>query len=608
MDGKAFELLDLQLQRSSKDALALANFLGFQTVGAATCYISVVPENKTYKDLLERIDTLDAEILRERQENELLRAQLQAQRIVPPATLLPQSESSTKKELQSLTQRYDDLLATKQKANEKYAKDQRKFHALMLHIKSPEYQQMEHEYRADCPNLSLEERKRRRAALHALTEKKLNEIGLQVPPSFSQLSNDDDNKENQRTPIPAARKQHVSTPNHRSQSSTRTAAALENSSIANSSRPAAMDYGRVLIPNSSDTELSLEPHYDTDPVEVLDRLPSLNIPLTLEADVSKTESDFSQDPFPLIKPESGDLLPVAVPTVSVLSPPEPVTEPKVEPISSLKLSSSGKSRHNDESRVITNGSAEVDEGGERPRKLRRVSSIGPTDRSKRRISTGDPGSSAATPLYVASGDTPPSKRTSVNSKKPVSKGEKRIKSEFQTPVVNAHASSSKQSTDYSVYKGRGRYARNAPDNQTINANFRIDAARNGGMDYEYDDVVRGREQRRPLHAEDCECCHDYYERVGPMPQRLQPPLWRSPPKDSDPTTREEQVAAHKQAISRHRHNWTRGNTPPGYWTIGFPSTQEVNNINEKAREMQQLKRNLVEQEAGRENGRYRKKG
>jgi hypothetical protein len=108
----------------------------------------------------------------------------------------------------------------------------------------------------------------------------------------------------------------------------------------------------------------------------------------------------------------------------------------------------------------------------------------------------------------------------------------------------------------------------------------------------------------------------YYEAVGPMPSRLQPPLWRSPRKSAANATdgggyrpcrngnggggREESVQAHKHAISRHRHDWAQGTTPPSYWNIGFPSTQEAQVINEKAAEMQQQKMRMVQQEA--ENG------
>lgn len=134
----------------------------------------------------------------------------------------------------------------------------------------------------------------------------------------------------------------------------------------------------------------------------------------------------------------------------------------------------------------------------------------------------------------------------------------------------------------------------------------------------------------------------YYEAVGPLPPRLQPPLWRSPSKSevikkatrcavhkrasdshgpvfdgsgdfedesqfgiSDGYNR--QVEDHKKAISRHRHQWARANTPPGYWNIGFPDTQEAAKINEKAEEMHRKKQEEVERSVNRGEGKYRRR-
>ncbi|TFK31532.1 DNA repair protein endonuclease SAE2/CtIP C-terminus-domain-containing protein [Crucibulum laeve] len=169
--------------------------------------------------------------------------------------------------------------------------------------------------------------------------------------------------------------------------------------------------------------------------------------------------------------------------------------------------------------------------------------------------------------------------------------------------------------DYSAYKGRGRYARDTAGNKTINAQFVINAKQNGGRDYQYDEVVRGKEDRKKMDAGDCECCRDYYEAVGPLPARLQQPLWRSPPNSPQKacskrhnTSPAKDIASHKQAISRHRHTWARAATPPGYWNIGFPNTQEVGDINEKAVEMHRRKQVEVEKmaESGMD-GRWRRR-
>ena len=128
----------------------------------------------------------------------------------------------------------------------------------------------------------------------------------------------------------------------------------------------------------------------------------------------------------------------------------------------------------------------------------------------------------------------------------------------------------------------------------------------------------------------------YYDGVGPLPSRLQPPLWRSPSvkpdrpclrqshslvpegqhppgslmrneKRSQTDTALDHVESHKKAISRHRHAWARADTPPGYWDIGFPDTQAVGDINEKAKQMHKKKKAEIDKEARNESGRYRRR-
>jgi hypothetical protein len=68
------------------------------------------------------------------------------------------------------------------------------------------------------------------------------------------------------------------------------------------------------------------------------------------------------------------------------------------------------------------------------------------------------------------------------------------------------------------------------------------------------------------------------------------------------------VSAHRQAVSRHRAQWERAPTPPGYWDIGFPDTQAVEKINERAAEQHRQKRACVAKEAEKEvGGRYRRR-
>ena len=126
----------------------------------------------------------------------------------------------------------------------------------------------------------------------------------------------------------------------------------------------------------------------------------------------------------------------------------------------------------------------------------------------------------------------------------------------------------------------------------------------------------------------------WYAAVGPLPPRLQAPRWSSPsPRPSSPTLvaseaasrdgdAEEKIGewggtdsgsfaaevdAHRQAVSRHRAQWERAPTPPGYWDIGFPDTQAVKKINEQAAELHRRKRKAVAKEAKEEGGRYRRR-
>jgi len=60
-------------------------------------------------------------------------------------------------------------------------------------------------------------------------------------------------------------------------------------------------------------------------------------------------------------------------------------------------------------------------------------------------------------------------------------------------------------------------------------------------------------------------------------------------------------------ISKHRFAWAPAATPPDYWHIGFPTTQEAADINKKAAEMHERKRLLIAREANKPGGKYKKK-
>ncbi|TBU36970.1 DNA repair protein endonuclease SAE2/CtIP C-terminus-domain-containing protein [Dichomitus squalens] len=225
----------------------------------------------------------------------------------------------------------------------------------------------------------------------------------------------------------------------------------------------------------------------------------------------------------------------------------------------------------------------------------------------------------------------PSSRSAVDTKprlpetpmsRPSKKGKERATENDENVPASSDVSTAgkRHPTDYSMYKGRGRYGPEAQaGKETINALFEVDPERNGGVGFQFEEVVRDREKRKQLHGGDCECCRDYYEAVGPLPARLQPPMWRSP--ESSPSKKPARISfgddnedasssfaieEHKNAISRHRQGWERPKTPPGYWNIGFPTTQEVDAMNAEAARMHERKRAMVAEEAER-GGKYRKR-
>lgn len=187
-----------------------------------------------------------------------------------------------------------------------------------------------------------------------------------------------------------------------------------------------------------------------------------------------------------------------------------------------------------------------------------------------------------------------------------------------TPSQNTAA---RMTGDYSAFKGRGRYAKDSARG-TINAQYVIDPMQNGGLDFQFEEVVRNKHDRQNMEAGDCEWCRDYYEAIGPLPDRLRPPLWRSPVSSPSgknksckhritaPSSecRKAEIDRHRKAISRHRHHWERSKTPPKYWSIGFPDTQEAADINKQAKELHEQKLAEVAKEtAAGGRGRYKKR-
>ncbi|KAJ3286275.1 hypothetical protein HK104_009123 [Borealophlyctis nickersoniae] len=92
-----------------------------------------------------------------------------------------------------------------------------------------------------------------------------------------------------------------------------------------------------------------------------------------------------------------------------------------------------------------------------------------------------------------------------------------------------------------------------------------------GVPYKYQEVVRRKEDRKRMHGEDCPCCTGFYRAAGPVKPLKE--LGAPTPTDED----------HIQVVSRHRYWAKNPETPPGFWQVDFPTTQEAREYNEQAR-------------------------
>lgn len=102
-------------------------------------------------------------------------------------------------------------------------------------------------------------------------------------------------------------------------------------------------------------------------------------------------------------------------------------------------------------------------------------------------------------------------------------------------------------------------------------NVVIDAAANDGLNYAYEEVVRGH-KRKQMHAEDCPCCSKFYTMAAGA--GLVQGSTRITPMQM------------KQQHSRHRYHFKRQQTPPGFWNADFPTTQEEQEYRRQGLEMQ----------------------
>ncbi|OAA53100.1 DNA repair protein Sae2/CtIP [Cordyceps fumosorosea ARSEF 2679] len=137
--------------------------------------------------------------------------------------------------------------------------------------------------------------------------------------------------------------------------------------------------------------------------------------------------------------------------------------------------------------------------------------------------------------------------------------------------------------------------------------FRINPAANEGHDFAYSDVVRDKDTRACLPGcTEMHCCGKQFRALA-ISQRPDPPLTAAQRMEEqtlleqylgdyayrlatmDPAERAETwIQAKTQELAnkygRHRHRYSRMQSPPGFWDADFPNTQELEMGREEAAE------------------------
>ncbi|KAJ5169098.1 uncharacterized protein N7482_004692 [Penicillium canariense] len=142
--------------------------------------------------------------------------------------------------------------------------------------------------------------------------------------------------------------------------------------------------------------------------------------------------------------------------------------------------------------------------------------------------------------------------------------------------------------------------------------FKINPARNQGLDYAYDTVVRKKDDRKCMSG--CTrpgCCGDRFRAMARM--GIQGANASAESKEEDQQILEEYVGEDRHLLhglsdknrenllveararvladqyGRHRHTHQRARSPPGFWRTDMPSTQEIETDREAARRMEREK-------------------
>ncbi|KAL1919024.1 uncharacterized protein VTP21DRAFT_2405 [Calcarisporiella thermophila] len=147
-------------------------------------------------------------------------------------------------------------------------------------------------------------------------------------------------------------------------------------------------------------------------------------------------------------------------------------------------------------------------------------------------------------------------------------------------------------------ENRIRHSEKKCSNRGVGHTPRQAHKRNDEPQYKYNETVRKKDKRRQLRGTDCGCCRRFYEVTAGVSvlnsddnNDASPTFSHSNQRQPSPGTMMERRL---QRVSRHRYKHKPPASPPGYWNVDFPTTDELEEWREEAN------RRREEQETGEE--------
>ncbi|KAH6891441.1 DNA repair protein endonuclease SAE2/CtIP C-terminus-domain-containing protein [Thelonectria olida] len=149
-----------------------------------------------------------------------------------------------------------------------------------------------------------------------------------------------------------------------------------------------------------------------------------------------------------------------------------------------------------------------------------------------------------------------------------------------------------------AHKGSNTLLRHKPPSELGPDDFKINPLANDGHDFAYTEVVRNKDERGAMSGcTDMHCCGKKFRALA-LSQRPNPPLTPAQrqeeqkllenylgelayrltsmnKEDRDELWIEAKTQELADKYGKHRHRYSRMQSPPGYWNPDFPSTQEL---------------------------------